>query len=275
LAIEACGQPFSLNTPPAPSVLLLSFPDGCPTGIDSMHDLLTNNALNQSKMHTYAPIGNDYPLDKSCRLISQDIHLSAASAFALGFHDWLRCNYALPKIESVLAALDQSFAATANSGRPVLAVEVAADGSVVISPLFGNPFPYVAVEDKQLLSKSGDPVQIGAGNWIVTCRNEVHTLGTLAGGKHAGLPFPGNPINWDELGTYVSQNFAQTAATRRPRGISVKGLPAPGGGIACKDAELVCENGWGSDRSLRKSSYSAGLAAEVLIATARGRGRLR
>jgi len=201
------------------------------------------------------------------------MHLSAASAFALSFHDWLRCNYALPKVESVLAAFEQSFTATVNSPRPVLAVEVDANGNVVMSQLFRNPFPYTVVEEKQLISTTGDPVQMGVSYWTVTCRNQVHALGTLAGGKHAGLPFPGDPINWDGLGTYVNQNFAQAAATRRPGGISVRGPSAPGGGIACKDAELHCENGWGSDRSLRKSTYSAGLAAEVLIATARGRLR--
>jgi hypothetical protein len=269
LIIQACGQPYTLNTKPAPSVLVFSFPDGCPPGIDSMRDLLTNPTLNESKMETYAPVGNDYPLDRSCQLLPQDIHASAASAFALAFHDWLRSNYAVPKIDSVLFALNRSFALTTNSNRPVLAVEVASDGNVMISQLYRSPFPYLAVDEKQLYSRSEDPVSMGVSYWTVMCRNEVHTLGTIAGGKHAGQPFPGDPINWDELSTYVNQSFAQAAATRRPGGVMVSGLFAPGGAVACRDAELVGTNGRGLSRGLRKSSYSAGLAAEILIAIAR------
>jgi hypothetical protein len=269
MAIQACGQPYTLNTLPAPSVLILSFPDGCPNGIDSMLDLMSDFSLGNLKMGTFTPVGNDYPLDRNCTLEPLDIHLSASSAFALLFHDWLRSNYALPKLDAVIAAANQSFAQSMNGGRPILAVEASRDGNIVMSQLRQNPFPNVAVQEKQLYSRSVDPLALGVHYWTATCRSEVHTQGTILGGKHAGQPFPADPINWDELSTYVSEPFAHAAASRRPGGIVLNGTPYPGGGISAKDAQLLCGNGREPNRSLRKSSYSAGLACEFVLLTAR------
>lgn len=269
LVTQACGQAYALDREPAPSVLMLSFPDGLPPGIDTMHDILTHPSLNESVMRSYVPVGNDYPTGHTSELQARGASGSAAGSFALALHDWLRNNYALPKVDAMLAILNTSLSRTAASGNTMFAIEIAADGTPVLTQLSRKPFADRAVEEEQLLLTIDTPIVIGNRSWMVSCRDQVHTPGTIAGGKHAGQPLPADPINWDGLDTFVSRSFAQAAASRRPGGIVANGLLGPLGDLSFAHAQLQCTDGRALSRGFRRSSYSAGLAAEVLICTAR------
>lgn len=262
---QACAQPYAVATLPAPSVLILTFVDGLPPNIYCMSDLLADQGLNQSVMDVYSPANGDYGIDADSQLQSQRIHPSAAWAFAVCFHDWLRSNYTLPKIESVLATLNQNLASVRSSLHSICVIEVAADGNVVTSELLGNPFGSLIVQENQLSLTSDTPVSIGGHSWSINCRDEVHTLGTLAGGKHAGQPLFGDPVNWDVLSSYVDERLAQAAASRRLGGIMVTGQENQYGGIPLMGAQLRSANGENIDRNLRTSTYSAGLAAEMVL----------
>ncbi len=262
---RACAQPYAIANQPAPAVLIINFVDGLPGNIRSFSDMLADQDLNQASISACTPIMGDYGIDASSQLRGLPINGSAAWAFAVCFHDWLRSNYTLPKIDSVLTTLNQSFSDINQSPRSMFVLEVTADGNVVMSDLLGNPFGTIVVEENQLYLTSGMPVAIGGNNWNIMCRDEVHNLGTIAGGKHAGQPLPGDPINWDTLGSYVNQPFAEAAASRRPKSIVVGGLESINGGIALTGAQLQVTNGERLDRNLRTTSCNNGLAAEILI----------
>jgi hypothetical protein len=263
--VQACAQPYAVAPQPAPTVLEVNFLDGLPGNIHSLGDLLADSGMNQSVMDAYAPINGDFGIDAASQLQSQRTHPSAAWAFAVCFHDWLRSNYILPKIDSVLASLNQNLANTSQSSHSIFALETAADGNVVLSGLLGNPFGTIIVQENQLYLSSDTPVSIGGHSWNVICRDQVHTMGTIAGGKHAGQPLPGDPVNWDVLPTYIDQRLAQAATSRRLGGIVVSGQEELNGGIALTGAQLKSANGQYLDRNLRTATYAAGLAAEVLI----------
>lgn len=266
---QACAQPYAIACQPAPSALIFNFVDGLPGEIGTIRDLFTNQELNQSMMDTYAPINGDYPIDAGCQLQGQQNKGSAAGIIATGLHDWLRSNYTLPKIDSVLTALDKNLANVAQSPHSLFVLEIAANGNVVVSELFSNPFGTLDVEENQLYATINQPVSIGGRFWNVMCRDEVHNLGTIAGGKHAGQPLPGDPVNWDALNTYADQALIETAASRRMGRIMVSGLQNIDGAIALSGAQLQGENGEKLDRNLRTANFSAGLAAEILITVPR------
>lgn len=267
---SSCGQAYALTSPPAPSVLIIAFPDGFPKSIRTIRDLLTNKGLNSANMKVYTPKKGDFPIDSKSVLTSDDInnYCAASTVLAQAFHDWLRSNFTLPKVESVLAVLDEDLTrlpGVNQSTACVFALEITADGKAVISGLRRNPFEDLRVAENQLYAFTIGGAAIDCYNWTVVCRNEVHRMGMLAGGKHAGQPFPGDPINWAELSSYVTDEFAAAAATRRPRCVSIEGHQYPGGGIALTHARLVNEQGAG--HAVRNSSCSAGLAAEIRISS--------
>lgn len=261
----ACAEACTLGTPPAPSVLLVSFPCGRPSSITNIGDLLNNHGLSSTMMNSYTPRGNDYPSDASCSLEKLSRQVSASSSIAYCFHDWLRSNYSLPKIDSVISALNQNLNGVGQSFNSSFVLAVKADGSVIVSPLHDRPFQGFSVGENQFYAVASEPVLLGDRDSIIMCRDEVRSLGTSAGGKHAGQPLPGDPINWDELEAYVDSSFTNTICTRKPNGITFTGRRRPNGGYILTDAQLQRSDGGMLEHPLRTSACSTGLAAEVSV----------
>jgi hypothetical protein len=263
LSGASCGQPYALDIKPAPSALTASFPAGRPAGIDSIASLLNNYAMRSALMDASNPIGNDYPTDSSCQLQPLSTQPCASAVAMICFHDWLRSNYAVPKIDSILAALNLNFNSIGQTIASSFVMEVAADGTVIIAPMRQNPFLGATVHENQLYAMSTEPEDFGNSTWMVMCRDEVNHLGRSAGGRHAGQLLPGNPVNWDELTYYVDPAFIQAASTRKPSGIKLSGRPGPGGGIAFAGAQLELEHVRDRPCRLRTSDCAASLAAEI------------
>src|SRR5262249_54247294 len=144
-----------------------------------------------------------------------------------------------------LDAINQSISGSgqsSSSSSNIFVVEITAQGNTVVSALRRNPFEDLRIAESQLYGINGQPVPIGTNNWTLVCRDEVYGAGTATGGKHAGQPLAGNPINWAELSAYVDNGFAAAAATRRPSGITISGEAHPGGGIALPGVHLELEN---------------------------------
>lgn len=270
---RACAEAYSLTSQPAPSVLVVAFPDGRPDGVNCLRDLILCRGLNLATMKTYRPIKGDFPIDAEAELEPLDDSLAdctAGSAVARSFYDWLRSNYALPKIDALLEALDQplhNLGSAASSGSSIFALEVTAGGDTVITCLRRNPFEDLRIAEGQLYAISNQPAPIGSHSWTVVCRDEVFITGTTNGGMHAGQPMAGNPINWAELSTYVDERFASAAATRRPAGVSISGEQLPGGGIDLTGAKLKLNNAQAAGHDIRTSACSAGLAAEIRVSS--------
>jgi hypothetical protein len=265
---QACSEAYAMDSQPAPSVLVMAFPDGRPSGINSLHDILSSRGLDGALMKVYRPIKGDFPVDPQCELRASDNNLAectASTIIARGFHDWLRSNYTLPKIDSLLEAINQSLATASNSN--IFVVEITDQGKAVVSALRRNPFEDLRIAESQLYGINSQPVAIGSNNWTLVCRDEVYAAGTTTGGKHAGQPMAGNPINWAELNSYVDDTFAAAAATRRPGGITISGDRQPGGGIALPGVHLELDNKQAANRDIRTSNCSAGLASEIRISS--------
>ncbi|PWT98179.1 MAG: hypothetical protein C5B53_07110 [Candidatus Melainabacteria bacterium] len=262
---SACAEACTLGTTPAPSVLLVSFPGGRPSSLTSIGDLLNDHGLSSTMMNSYIPRGNDYPQDAGCSLEVITRPVSASSAIAYCFHDWLRSNYSLPRIDSVISALTENLNGIGQSFNSSFVLAVKADGSVVVSPLHNRPFQGFSVEENQFYSVASEPVLLGDRDSIIMCRDQVRSLGTASGGKHAGQPLPGDPINWDELGYYVDNSFSDTVSTRKPDGITIAGRRRPNGGIILADAQLKRRDGRTLEYPVRTSTYSTGLAAEISV----------
>lgn len=262
---RSCGQPYQMEVKPAPAALLLSFPGGRPSSIRSAGDLLSDYNLRTAVMNAYTPQGNDFPSDESCQLQAQPQQVCAASSIAICFHDWLRSNYALPKVDSVLAALNTDLSTVGQSRSTSFVLAIDGNGNVIISPLKSRPFLGFAVAENQYYAIGVEPVAIGDRNSVVMCRDEVHKLGTAEGGKHAGQPWPGDPINWDELNSYVDGQFIPAAASRKAQGIRLAGEQRPDGGIITERAYLQHVDGLAPERQLRTAAYSTGLAAEISL----------
>ena len=72
------------------------------------------------------------------------------------------------------------------------------DGSINVRSLPKDPFPEGVVSDGQTLTT----ITVPALNQIIIFRNNVARIGTKNGGKHAGEPLPGYPLNWCELSDF-------------------------------------------------------------------------
>ncbi|PWT94840.1 MAG: hypothetical protein C5B53_12280, partial [Candidatus Melainabacteria bacterium] len=190
---------------------------------------------------------------------------TASTIVARGFYDWLRSNYTLPKIGSLFEAINRSIANSSSSN--VFVLEITAQGNTVISALRQNPFQDLRIAENQLYGINAQPVQIGANNWTLVCRDEVYAAGTTFGGKHAGQPLAGNPINWAQLNSYVDDSFAAAAASRMPGGITISGDKQPGGAIPLSGVHLNLDNKQAANRDIRTSNCSAGLASEIRISS--------
>ncbi len=270
---QACAQPYAITCQPAPSIFVMAFPDGCPVGINSMADILHNPGLMSAAMNVYTPMKGDFPADTYAYLqpLNNGItQLGASAVFAQAFYDWLRSNYALPKADAIIGALNQPLGNGNQSEIGIACIfvaEITADGNVIISRLKLNPFADIRIDENQFYAINATPALIGGSNWTVVCRDQVHTMGTFAGGKHAGQPMPGDPVNWSDLSLYINDAFAAAVANRKPGGIILTGQVCPGGAIPLFGSQLLCDDGAQLPRSLRKSAYSGGLGIEVRISS--------
>jgi len=84
-------------------------------------------------MNVYAPINGDFPIDAQAYLkpINNGItQIKASAAFAQAFFDWLRSNYALPRVDAVIEALRQPISEGNQSSpnlRTIFVAEITAD----------------------------------------------------------------------------------------------------------------------------------------------------
>ena len=269
----ACAQPYALPNQPIPSIFVLAFPDGCPNGIKSMNDLLNAKGLANATMAVSEPVNGDFPIDPEAVLQSpQDTNTktSANAIFIQAFYDWLRSNETLPKVDSIVGVWNQPLQDTQQSGNMsyIFVIELTTPaGNAAISKLALNPFADIRVNQNQLYAINSTPVTIDGMNWTVVCRDQVHCIGTANGGKHAGQPMPGDPVNWSDLRSYVTEAFANATASRKPKGITLEGTSSDNGGIVLAGSYLLCDNGKELPKHLRKSAYSGGLAVEVRISS--------
>jgi hypothetical protein len=287
---SACAEPFSLPDNSTPGLLAINFMHGLVPGIASIQDILNDKQLNANKVEILIADGGDFPVDITAKLIptsESDSIVSISQVFAIGFHDWLRTAHSRPRIDSVLNTISTSFGDSAQLGPgsrqyPTLFYEIDPNGNIRISNLRENPFFAVdtldasdvnrrdprarfcaCTYDRQNYAVNYDAIMTGAESWMMVYRDYARTLGTFAGGKHAGQVLPGDPVNWCELAQFASSPLQ---ALEKGKGELALGLQACGqmndqGAVMLDGAYFSKRDGNALARQPRKSHYSGGLAA--------------
>jgi hypothetical protein len=275
LHVAACAQPWSNPDLNPPSLLQIKFPNGPVPGIKCMRDILSNRQLRTTKVPLYTARAGDYPLDPASSL-SQCATKTVSQVFARGFYDWIRSAHCKPRLDSVISIMDTPFfdPSTSGSATPACFVyECDRQGNVTVTRQDNTPFLSEEIFENQLYTVDFQALITGNRVWTMSFRDQVDKLGTTSGGKHAGQPLAGDPVNWCELKEFngsVESAFAKTKGGKA-LGLSISGEPAPGtnGGITLASASF--QHTWGDAlaNQPRKSYYSGGLGVEFVLSSPR------
>jgi hypothetical protein len=165
-------------------------------------------------------------------------------------------------------AVDKPFNDSIHRGRgaqsaPIFFYEFDKQGDVSITNQATSPFQAQTVFDKQLYAVSYQAIVTGNTAWAMVCRDEVNKLGPISGGKHAGQPMPGDPVNWCDLDNYNGgPDLARAKRKGTALGINVLGDLNRDDGILLGTASFKKPDGTNLCNQPRKSYYSGGLAVE-------------
>jgi hypothetical protein len=273
----ACAQSGALAESSTPGALLLSFPDGYPPGIKSIRDLFTDRQLNSNLVAVQTVRDGDFPDESTAHLVAKESAGSSgttiAALFSDGFYDWLRTAHCRPRIDSVLQVVDSYFRDSARCGSgtqsfPLFVYEFDKEGKVVVTNHREIPFLAQTVLENQVYALSFQAINTGTSTWTMSFRDQVRSLGTIYGGKHAGQSMPGDPVNWCDLARYDG-GLEQAQMKRKgvALGIMPVGDAAPGDGIALGTAFFNKLNGTNLSAQPRKNYYGGGLAVEFRLSS--------
>lgn len=271
---QACAIPGALQAVNPPGSMLLKFPDGIPPGYRCFRDLLTDSRLANRKVEILTAVG-DFPKQPGSNVVSSSKSLDKCSLralFARGFVQWVRSLGALPRLESVLGALDREFDARCESskrGRPsILLCQCTASGDIAVRELEEDtPFASQVVHDGQSYALAFGALRASDADWTVSFRSQVNDLSLHQGGHHCGQVMPGNPVNWCDLPRFGGGIASSRGSGKGQEWLSVSGPAMGEGGVALSGAYFRKANGSDLRTQPRKSFYSGGLAVEFQISS--------
>ncbi len=197
---QACGEPFAMPEVGPAGTMTLRF-SGVPTaGLQTWSDFLRDNNFRDAQVTRFDAIGGDYPLDRNSRL--QQYRASADTSTSAEFADhlycWLRNGHLRPRVDSILTMINEPFLSSSNA---FYVYEFTKTGTISRRLLRKDPFPVGVTSDCQCSVIANTAVQ-GGVTPIIVFRNDVKHLGLTTGGKHAGQPLAGDPIDWCELADF-------------------------------------------------------------------------
>jgi hypothetical protein len=188
----ACAQPFYMEDKTRAPIMALSFPNGLPSRIQSLRQLLTSDRLGL-RVPNYSAAGGDYPVDRKAQLVS-DVEqplLTVRQAITRGYFDWLRAAHVKPRVDSLINNLDCRFACGHDESLANLQL-YGFDGQGRLTVLNPKrlPFSQQTTYENQFYSLAFNAIQSDSTGWTIRLRDQVRRLGTINGGKHAGQPMP-------------------------------------------------------------------------------------
>lgn len=266
MPVVACCQPYSLPDVGAGGVMTLRFTSGPVAGLTSWSDFLSDTNFRDRQLLRYDVTGGDYqsdPLARKRRLLN-DYENTTAHEFSENLYYWLRSGHLTPRIESVRTMLNEQFLSGSNQ---VYAYEFTRDGTISRRVIDKDPFPPGVTSDAQFSTLADTRIQEDRTP-VVIFRNNVKRLGTINGGKHAGQPLAGNPINWCELQEYGG---GEQLAARLGRGRLGTGLVMTdpnyiaSANVPNPVSDLFRNLTGQATQQPRKSFYSGGLALDIEI----------
>lgn len=192
LKAVACAQPASVYDPkPYPGALTISFPDGMPTGAQTLANPMAlygsplDDPTKQSDFYT-ADVG-DYPTDMGSQIttsggwpITSDTNQVASNACKIAFYDWLKRAGTKANVNSVVGMHSTPFdpqgpdvpwgPASANLGsipRGIVHIyRFDTDGLISYQSQDQKPMPYYVVAHSQAFMESFDVLTNGSPNLV-------------------------------------------------------------------------------------------------------------
>ena len=185
----ACALPAFMEDRVPASYMVLRFPNGIPTGTESLRSLLTSDGLSK-RIPLYTACGGDFPVDQGAQLKENPDTASATVRQAVNraFFDWLRTAHAKPKLDAVINALDCQF----NRHQPSVTYLYTFDdcGEIEVAAPKDYPFFAQTAYESQLYTVASNVINLQGVAWSMRLRDQVHRIGKQEGGKHAGQPMP-------------------------------------------------------------------------------------
>lgn len=185
----ACAQPAYIEDKVPASYMVLRLPDGPPSNIKSIRELLTSECMLKN-IPVYTASGGDYPNEPNAVLKENPGKPVMTVRYALtrAFFDWLRTAHAKPQHDSVISALDYQFNRQHSTNTFLLSVDQR--GLVTVDSPRSYPFTTQTAYERQLYTVAFDAINAGGATWTIRLRDQVHRLGRANGGKHGGQPMP-------------------------------------------------------------------------------------
>lgn len=258
IEIAAAAQPFCLEDNGPAGVMRLRFCGASVSGLHTWRDFLQKDNFHDQMIMTYQSIGGDYPVDPLAKMRPSKLDSADGTSqqFAEHLYYWLRNGHLRPRLGSVLDMLSQRF-----QGRPydIYAYEFNNNGEISRRVIAKDPFPPGVTSEEQV-STTIDTRTASGINPVIIFRNNVKRLGTQSGGKHAGQPIAGSPLNWCELAEYGGDDFI-AGAVRKGKFATGLVLHDP----TNANSSFLSFDGKTVGLQPRRSSYSGGLAVDIEI----------
>lgn len=258
IEIAAAAQPFTMDDAGPAGIMTLRFGGAAVTGLQTWSDFLQKDNFHDRQVMAYQAVRGDYPTDPSAvmRTSRLDDANGSSQQFAEHLYYWLRNGHLRPKLSSILEMLSQRFQSGPND---IYAYEFSNNGSISRRVITRDPFPRGFTSEDQVSTTVDTNLNSGA-NPIIIFRNNVKRLGIDTGGKHAGQPVAGNPLNWCELTEYGGDDFI-AGAVRKGRlatGLTLQNPSDSKSLFRGFDGKTIC-------LQPRRSFYSGGLAVDIEI----------
>lgn len=269
MKLVACCQPFSRPESGPAGIMTVRF-SGVPVqGLQRWSDFLQETNFRDNQISRFEAVGGDFPVDKGARVRQMNATRQTSTAQQFGEHLYyfLRNGHLRPRLDSVLAMLNEPFIA-----QPDLAYiyELAGNGSIVRRTLPKNPFHVGIIADCQD-SIIADTTISGGFSPVIVFRNDVAHLGSMSGGKHGGQPLAGDPLNWCELQDFGGSESLAQGLSKGRLGTKLT-VVEPSNPIWPIDSARVMNfdvfrklDGKSLNSQPRKNFYSGGLALDIEI----------
>lgn len=187
----ACCQPFTQPDLSTRGAMTVRFSGRPVPGLLSWRDFLTTRYFQDNCITKYDIRGGDYPFERQARMreAGHEDGCGTAQQFSEHLYNWLRNARGRPRIDAVVAMVNEPFRYVANE---VYTYEFANDGTIVRNVMDGTRFPRSVIADGQYVTMADTKVHTGQSA-IIFFRDNVSRLGT-DDGQHAGQPLAGYPL---------------------------------------------------------------------------------
>lgn len=264
-----CCEPFSLQGSGPAGVMTVKFSGKPVPGLQSWNDFLSHDSFIDRKVVEYGAIGGDYPTDRGAQLHAVSLDTTTAGTsdqFAEHLYYWLRSAHGKMDMNSVIAMVNAPFEKIPNA---VYAYEFGQDGNVSRRVISKDPFPVGVTAESQVSTVSDTQTRSGQSP-IIIFRDNVKHLGTANGGKHAGQPLAGNPLNWCELSEYGGDDWIALGLGKGKKATGLTLIDTSAASIqqstpSGTSSWFNSADGKKIAMQPRKSFYSGGLALDIEI----------